>query len=637
MKREVHAERAEEPEDRPDPAGENGVGAAQEAQALGEVRAADEGHRLRVRDPPAREEHHREEREGPGRIRGFQDLAPADPDVDARRAGGEDRERARDHRDAVQPRKRPSRARAGRRRGGDRHARRLGREEDGRERKEEDQQSREETAFVRGGPFLESPPRAVPRVHVEPVLRAGGQLAHLVDAAGVAVELRGLLVGKEERKERHAGDAECEGRAFQSRPVPRGAAAEPEREARRRERDERQDEPVDDGQPVQEERRPEPGRAARSPLADEEDERLEEDRDPAREQVGEVRHLAEAVRHEGERDARDPCGAGRARQRSREPERRVAREREPEKHREAVDGQRAHPERQRREEQHRDAVIVLAEGEAVLHREEDVPVEEVQGVVERLEVVPPERPGDEIRIACVRRVVAEVQHPRPRHDDRQAREREEHESLARERAARGRTVGHRRDSIGAFEPRVRRRACPQPGAQRESEKEPERKRELQQQPVPRGMDLLHAAPGRQQERADVEREAAADRGEEGRRDAAPRPRYAGEERDARGETEARPVLPRRRLGGDDGREERKARRGLLREGDRAQLARVVLVPALGNLRLPRVEGHAGDEDAGPPRSRRRAGGAGGSHRGRTRPRRHRRGARRRRRAAPRSS
>ena len=134
--------------------------------------------------------------------------------------------------------------------------------------------------------------------------------------------------------------------------------------------------------------------------------RLEEDRNPAGEQVRKVRHLAEAIRHEGEGDSRDPRRSRRARERAGEPERPVSREREAEEHREAVHGQRAHAEGEERKERQRDAVVVLAEGEAVLHREEDVAVEEVEGIVKRLVKIPPESPRHEIGISGVRAVIA---------------------------------------------------------------------------------------------------------------------------------------------------------------------------------------------------------------------------------------
>src|ERR1019366_10695817 len=100
-----------------------------------------------------------------------------------------------------------------------------------------------------------------------------------------------------------------------------------------------------------------------------------------------------------------------------------------------------HPEWKGREERQRSAVFVLAEGEALLHRERDVSVEEVEGIVKRLVKIPPESPRHEIGISGVRAVIAHVENPRPRHGGGQAEEREEQEKLE-EKAAQ--TLGHAR-------------------------------------------------------------------------------------------------------------------------------------------------------------------------------------------------
>ena len=252
------------------------------------------------------------------------------------------------------------------------------------------------------GRRAESPPGAVPGVHAQPVFRPGGVRHRVVGSSRKSVELRRLLVGKQEGQKRDSGEPESEGPAPQAGAVLCGAVAESENEARRRKGNRREDEPVDDGKPVHEERDAEPHGALSAPLAQEEDESLEEQRDPAREEIVDVRHLAEAVRHESEGDPRHPRGAGRARERAAEPERPVSGEREAEERREPLHGQRADAERVEREERQRDAVVVLAEGEAVLQGKEDVPVEEAKRVVESLVEVPPHDPRVQVGIAGVR-------------------------------------------------------------------------------------------------------------------------------------------------------------------------------------------------------------------------------------------
>ena len=176
-----------------------------------------------------------------------------------------------------------------------------------------------------------------------------------------------------------------------------------------------------------------PSQAARCPraAAREEDDGLGEERHPAREDVGEVRHVLETVRHERERDSRDPGPGRRACQRAREAERAVAAEREPEKHREAVYGEGSKPGGEGGKEQERDAPLVLGERERVPVREEVVRFEEVERIAERLVEIPRERPGVQVRVASVERRVAQVGRPGPRHDDGQGDEGEEDAGVLR--------------------------------------------------------------------------------------------------------------------------------------------------------------------------------------------------------------
>ena len=556
VEREAHAQRpeeAEEGEKRPD---HDRVGPPYDAKALGDVRRSHEGERGGIGEPPAQRDRNREDDERSRRVRCPEDFLAVVAQVDSRRARREDGEEAGSNGNAVEPSQEPGRSLRAVRRG------RLGaadgrREEQGNEREREEKEPREERALAGGRELGEPAPELVARVRVHPVVRLRGEVARLVEAAREAVELRGSLVRQEEGKEGERRDSERDGR-----PLPAGAVvldprAERKDEGDSRERDEREDEPVDHGEAVQEEREAEPLRAPRAALSEEQDERLEEDRDPAREEVVHVRELSEPVRYERERDARDPRGARGSGQGASEPECPVAREREADERQDALSRQRPQSEREQREERQGEAVVVLAEGEGELIRKIDVPVEEVERRMERLVPVPPEDPRVQVRIAGVGAEVPEVVRPRPRHRDRQREEREEDERLAQECAAPGRRLdGHPGDDIGAVQERERCGPRPQPGAKRESDEKGEREFELEQQPIPGGVDLDDAGPFREKKSEDVERNRAADRREDRRDDAAPETGDAGEQCDAGDNPEAGPVVPREGLFGGCPREER---------------------------------------------------------------------------------
>ena len=73
---------------------------------------------------------------------------------------------------------------------------------------------------------------------------------------------------------------------------------------------------------------------------------------------------------------------------------------------------------------------MLAEGKRVTIRVEDVCLKEVEGILEGLMIVPPERPGDEIGVAGIRCRRTEMRCPRPGHYQRQCRECEHDQQLA---------------------------------------------------------------------------------------------------------------------------------------------------------------------------------------------------------------
>ena len=88
----------------------------------------------------------------------------------------------------------------------------------------------------------------------------------------------------------------------------------------------------------------------------------------------------EAEGDEGEYNSGDPRRAVRAGERARQTERAVAAEGEAEKRRDAADCERTKSRGEQGEEQQRDSVVVLAEGERVLVRVEDVRVEEMERI-----------------------------------------------------------------------------------------------------------------------------------------------------------------------------------------------------------------------------------------------------------------
>ena len=137
----------------------------------------------------------------------------------------------------------------------------------------------------------------------------------------------------------------------------------------------------------------------------------------------------EPIRHEGERDAGDPGGGVRSRQRPGKAKGAVSREEEAQQRRDSVDGERGRAQEEEREQEQRDAVVVLAPRERVLVREHQVPVEEAERVRERRVPVPPEDPGVQVRVARVRYPVADHRGPGPRHQDRECREGEENAAL----------------------------------------------------------------------------------------------------------------------------------------------------------------------------------------------------------------
>ena len=69
---------------------------------------------------------------------------------------------------------------------------------------------------------------------------------------------------------------------------------------------------------------------------------------------------------------------------------------------------------EKRKEQQREPIAMLAEGECVLEWVKDVRVEEVQRVRKSLVIVPPEDPRHEVRVTSVDDHVPQTRHIGPR-------------------------------------------------------------------------------------------------------------------------------------------------------------------------------------------------------------------------------
>lgn len=79
----------------------------------------------------------------------------------------------------------------------------------------------------------------------------------------------------------------------------------------------------------------------------------------------------------------------------------------------------------KREEQHRDAIVVLGKRHRVLVREKGSSVKEMQRIVKGLMIVPPHPICDRVRVAVIGHGIAQVENPGPRHEGSQQGESEE--------------------------------------------------------------------------------------------------------------------------------------------------------------------------------------------------------------------
>src|SRR5687767_7138463 len=93
--------------------------------------------------------------------------------------------------------------------------------------------------------------------------------------------------------------------------------------------------------------------------------------------------------------------------------------------------QRLRAQREERKEKQRDAVAMFAEGERVAEWIEQVRVKEIERVPKGLVVIPPENPGNEIRVARISRGVAQGGDVGPGNRRGKQAETEEDERLAR--------------------------------------------------------------------------------------------------------------------------------------------------------------------------------------------------------------
>src|SRR5205807_10147961 len=98
---------------------------------------------------------------------------------------------------------------------------------------------------------------------------------------------------------------------------------------------------------------------------------------------------------------RDPADRSRTCKCAAQPKRSIAGKWKGEEQRDRVDRKWLQSESEKRKEQERESVAMLAEGERVLQRIKDVCVEEVQRIGKSLMVIPPQNPGDKVWISSV--------------------------------------------------------------------------------------------------------------------------------------------------------------------------------------------------------------------------------------------
>ncbi len=260
--------------------------------------------------------------------------------------------------------------------------------------------------------------------------RPGRLGLHLVDTTMEVVEFRRSMVRQHKGKERHRGNDHREDPTPPKRSVSPAVVPRQENRGADRERHQRKYEPRHSGQPEHEEGDAEPCCAPPGSLAGKEDECLEDERNPHREQVGKVRHQPEPERHERERNSGNPGRTRRARQRPSQSKSSVAARGEGEEHRHRVDRQRPDTEREQREKWQRNSVAMLAEGERKSHGIEQVRVKEIERIGKGLVVVPPQNPGDEIRIASVHDRIPQMQSVGPGQQRGEGAKGEEDQRLA---------------------------------------------------------------------------------------------------------------------------------------------------------------------------------------------------------------
>jgi hypothetical protein len=136
-------------------------------------------------------------------------------------------------------------------------------------------------------------------------------------------------------------------------------------------------------------------------------------------------------------------------ERSREPERAVAREGEPVEDRESMDRQRTDSESKEREERERQPEVVLAEGQRVLIGIEDVSVKHRQRVVKEPVEGLPDDPGVQVRVTRVGDAFPDHRGPWPRVQNGEEDEGEEDEGLAEKGFPREKVLrGHARSIEG---------------------------------------------------------------------------------------------------------------------------------------------------------------------------------------------
>src|SRR6266404_1804402 len=101
-----------------------------------------------------------------------------------------------------------------------------------------------------------------------------------------------------------------------------------------------------------------------------------------------------------------------------------------------MDCQSAETKGKKREEQQRDAIVVLGKRHRVFVGVKGSRIKEMQRIVKGLMIIPPDPICDRVRVTMIGHGIAQVENPGPRHERGQKRESEDHFNLSENIATR---------------------------------------------------------------------------------------------------------------------------------------------------------------------------------------------------------